>query len=305
MLKYLLLSRILTLNKIIHHMLIKIGWHQHSSLGSFQKNLEQALTSCHSLADQGAKIAFLPELCLNDYFAIREDISNFKFAITIQDPAIQSFQKLAKDRNLFIFLPIFEKRAPGVFHNSCLIISDQGKIMDLYRKMHIPDDPCFYEKYYFTPGDLGWRIVEIAGLKIGVLICWDQWFPEAARINAMRGAQLLYYPTAIAWDDNEPNEWYEEQTDSWRTILRSHSIANGCFTLAVNRVGQEENLKFWGNSFLSSPTGKIETELSTKPQLMVHPVETDKIEEQRLAWPFFRDRRIDYYDDIKYRWLEN
>jgi N-carbamoylputrescine amidase len=231
-------------------------------------------------------------------------MSSFDLAITLEDPLVVNFQSLCKSESLIVVLPIFEKRAPGLYHNSCVVISEEGEILDVYRKMHIPDDPCFYEKYYFTPGDRGWKVVKTSKLKIGLLICWDQWFPEAARLTAMGGADLLYYPTAIGWDDDEPDEIYEEQVDSWRTMLRSHSIANGCFTLAVNRVGQEENLRFWGNSLLASPSGKVMNPLSEDEGMDYAQVNLKEMEQQRRAWPFFRDRRVDAYGDLLKKWRD-
>lgn len=283
----------------------KLGWLQTASQGDLAKNAQVALEGCHQLADDGVNIIFLQELMFSDYFPIREDIEKFDVAMDLDHDSIKSFQAFAKEREVFVCLPFFERRAPGLYHNSCAVLSDQGEVMDLYRKMHIPDDPCFYEKYYFSPGDRGWKVVDCGGLKVGILICWDQWYPEAARLTTMEGADLLYYPTAIGWDAHEPSEWYEEQLDSWKTILRSHSIANGCYTLAVNRVGEEENLKFWGNSFLSSPTGKVIHADATEASAVVQTIDISDIERQRRAWPFFRDRRIDAYDGLTSRWGKN
>ena len=283
-------------------MKVKVAWVQGASRGNPGANAEYYATRCRALAVEGAEVIFLPELMFWDYFAIREDMSTFDLAIPLDDPLVKTFQALAKEKKVILTLPIFEKRAPGVYHNTCLVISEDGEVLDVYRKMHIPDDPCFYEKYYFTPGDLGWKVVKTSKLNIGILICWDQWFPEAARLTAMAGADLLYYPTAIGWDADEPEAIYEEQVDSWRTILRSHSVANGCFTLAVNRVGSEENLKFWGNSLLVSPTGKVLNDLTQDEGSFCADIELKAIEEQRRAWPFFRDRRIDAYSDLTKRW---
>jgi N-carbamoylputrescine amidase len=285
-------------------MSVKIAWIQGASRGTPLLNAEFYLDQCRVAKNNGAEIVFLPELVFWDYFAIREEMSSFDLAITLEDPLVVNFQSLCKSESLIVVLPIFEKRAPGLYHNSCVVISEEGEILDVYRKMHIPDDPCFYEKYYFTPGDRGWKVVETSKLKIGLLICWDQWFPEAARLTAMGGADLLYYPTAIGWDDDEPDEIYEEQVDSWRTMLRSHSIANGCFTLAVNRVGQEENLRFWGNSLLASPSGKVMNPLSEDEGVDYAQVNLKEMEQQRRAWPFFRDRRVDAYGDLLKKWRD-
>ena len=282
---------------------VKISWVQGISQGSAPKNRDYYAEKCHVLADQGAELVFLPELMFWDYFPITENIQAFDLAISLNDPFIQHFQTLARERNLILTVPFFERRAPGIYHNSCCVISEQGEILDVYRKMHIPDDPGFYEKYYFAPGDLGWKVVKTSKLNIGILICWDQWFPEAARATAMAGADLLYYPTAIGWDDKEPSTAVkDEQLESWLTILRSHSVANGCFTLAVNRVGQEGHLNFWGHSLLASPTGKLLNAPTPTEGCGLVKIDKNHIEKQRRAWPFFRDRRIDAYGELLQRW---
>lgn len=285
-------------------MKVKLAWVQGSSKGACSGSSEYYLAETKRCAQEGAEVVFLPELVFWDYFCIREDPKNFDSAITLEDPMVKSFQHLAKSEGVIICLPIFERRAPGLYHNTCLVISEHGEILESYRKMHIPDDPCFYEKYYFAPGDKGWRVVETSKLKIGLLICWDQWFPEAARLTAMAGAELLYYPTAIGWDQDEPESLYEDQVDSWRTILRSHSIANGCFTLAVNRVGREENLKFWGNSLLVGPSGRVLNTLTESEGREFMEIDTAEMEQQRRWWPFFRDRRVDAYGDLGKLWRE-
>jgi N-carbamoylputrescine amidase len=284
---------------------VKIGWIQGCSKGSVETNRDYYASECHHLADQGAEIVFLPELMFWDYFPIIESAAFFDAAIGLDDPLIQHFKALARQRRIILTLPFFERRAPGVYHNSCCVISENGEVLDIYRKMHIPDDPGFYEKYYFSPGDLGWKVVKTSKLNIGLLICWDQWFPEAARCTAMAGADLLYYPTAIAWDDKEPSSAVkEEQLESWLTILKSHSVANGCFTLAVNRVGQEGHLNFWGNSMLASPTGKVLNALHVQEKSEIVEINTLQIEKQRRAWPFFRDRRVDAFGGLLSRWGE-
>lgn len=272
------------------------------SYGSITSNTDALLNHCHGLADSGAKIILLQELCFTDYFPIREDPEHFDLAMDLEHDQLARLKRFAKERSVSLCVPFFERRTAGLYHNSCAVISDQGEMQDLYRKMHIPDDPCFYEKYYFSPGDRGWKMVELNGLKIGILICWDQWFPEAARLTAMKGADLLYYPTAIAWDQNEPKVLHQEQLDSWSTIMRSHSIANGCYSLAVNRVGQEKNLTFWGHSQLCSPSGKILNQPSHDAENTIISIDLSAIETQRRSWPFFRDRRIDAYHDLNKLW---
>ncbi|MBF0198170.1 MAG: acyltransferase [Planctomycetes bacterium] len=281
---------------------VKVAWAQACSQGSFENNAEYYLSKCQELAKQGAELIFLPELFLWDYFAIREDMAVFDQAITLDSPTLKPFKECAQLNQLTLFLPIFEKRAPGVYHNTVVAIGPQGEMLDFYRKMHIPDDPCFYEKYYFSPGDTGFKVIATPKLNVGILICWDQWFPEAARLTAMKGADLLYYPTAIAWDQNEPGEIYEEQCDSWRVINRSHSIANGVYSLAVNRVGTQENLTFWGNSQLTHPTGRVMSLLGSEEGSVLMELDPSAVEAHRKAWPFFRDRRIDAYGDLLKRW---
>lgn len=281
---------------------VKLGIVQSSSQGSLEANLNHYLKLCLTLAHEGAEVIFLPELFLWDYFPIREETIPFQSALPIDSSIFEDFRQIARDYKLCLHLPIFEKRAPGLYHNSSLSIGTEGQNIGLYRKLHIPDDPGFYEKYYFAPGDLGFQVVETPKLKIGMLICWDQWFPEAARITSMMGADLLYYPTAIAWDQQEPSELYEEQLQSWQTIMRSHAIANGVYSLAVNRTGQEENLTFWGNSQLCAPSGKILMQMGLEDYCQVIEVPINASENQRQAWPFFRDRRVDQYHPITQLW---
>jgi N-carbamoylputrescine amidase len=283
---------------------IKIAWCQSSSQGSLVKNHLFYLNQCRELALHGAELIFLPELFLWDYICIEEKIHHFDQAIPLDHPCIEEYRSLAREFKICLFLPIFEKRAEGLYHNTILSIGVSGETLDLYRQMNLPHDNSFYEKYYFTPGDRGFRVVETPKLKVGTLICWDQWFPEAARLTAMQGAELLYYPTAIAWDRNEPDECYEDQLESWKTILRSHSIANNVFTLAVNRIGTEKHLQFWGNSLLSNPIGRVMEQLIMEPQKPIVEISPREIGEHRKAWPFFRDRRIDEYKGLTQRWLD-
>jgi len=203
-----------------------------------------------------------------------------------------------------LVFPFFEKRAKGIYHNSVFVFERDGSVAGFYRKSHIPDDPCFYEKYYFIPGDTGFKAIKTSAGKLGVLICWDQWFPEAARIMALQGADILIYPTAIGWDSNEPKKIYARQLDSWQTVMRGHAIANRLFVLAANRAGKENNLTFWGNSFICAPDGFIIKQLSTNVSAMNVVIDFDEIEQNRRIWPHFRDRRTDLYYDILNTWSE-
>lgn len=286
------------------HVITKVScaWIQAESKHFKAENQSFYMSEIQLAAKEGAEVVFLPELFLSDYFAQEEEPRFFEEAISIDSPEIQALQKLAKSEELILCVPFFEKRATGLYHNSCMVIDEKGEVLDLYRKMHIPDDPGFFEKYYFTPGDSGWKVVKTSKLNLGLLICWDQWFPEAARLTAMAGADCLYYPTAIAWDVKEPEHLYEDQLESWKVMLRSHSIANGCFTVAVNRVGKENDLRFWGNSLAVNPTGRVITPLSLEPQRQHFEIDLSEMELQRRSWPFFRDRRVDAYHDLTKVW---
>ena len=281
---------------------------QGTSQKDFNKNLKYYSEKIQSAAEHEAKLIVLPELFLWDYFPISEDTKHFDSAISISSDAIKHFQLLAKDLKIVLTLPIFEKRGEGVYHNSCLIIENNGEIVGHYRKMHIPDDPGFYEKYYFTPGDLGFTVTKTSLGNIGVLICWDQWFPEAARIMALKGADILIYPTAIGWDDNESCEnksrqaLNTEQVEAWTTIMRGHAIANGIHVMAVNRVGKEGHLNFWGHSFVADPYGSIIHQDKTDESVTQVEIDFSKTKECRRTWPFFRDRRIDNYQTLLKSW---
>ena len=283
---------------------MRITWLQIKSLGNVQDNFQSLQNTLNHLEPQNkADLIILPELCLWDYFCITENVAHFDQAITLDSPIIANLSKTAKNIKSVIVFPFFEKRAEGIFHNSVIAIEKDGSIAGLYRKMHIPDDPGFYEKFYFIPGDLGFTPINTSVGKLGVLICWDQWFPEGARLMAMNGADLLIYPTAIGWDDHEPKSVYESQVDAWQTIMRSHSIANGVHTIAVNRIGKEGHLQFWGNSFCSDPFGKFLTkDNSEKNTLTTLDIDINQNKEARKIWPFFRDRRIDKYQDLLKVW---
>ena len=283
----------------------KAAWIQGKSQGNLKKNIDYYSKKITQAAESGSKMIILPELFLSDYFPITEDKKNFTLAITTDSDIVKNFRDLAKSLKIVLIFPFFEKQAEGIYHNSCLVIENNGEIVGHYRKMHIPDDPGFYEKYYFTPGDLGFTAVKTSLGKIGVMICWDQWFPEAARIMALNGAELIIYPTAIAWDDNEPKNVYPEQLDAWITMMRSHAIANGIHILAANRVGQEGHLNFWGHSFMADPYGNIVHQDKTTEVISEVEVDFDKTKECRNIWPFFRDRRVDKYSSLLKLWDNN
>lgn len=284
---------------------IKTSYIQGKSQGNIQKNIEYYSSKIEQASKFGSKLIVLPELFLWDYFPITENIKHLDTAVEIDSKEVKHFQDLAKKLKVVLVLPIYEKRAEGIYHNSCLIVENNGEIIGHYRKMHIPDDPGFYEKYYFIPGDNGFLVTKTSVGNIGVLICWDQWFPEGARITALKGADILIYPTAIGWDDYESRELYPDQVDAWTTIMRSHAIANGIFVLAVNRVGQEGHLNFWGYSFLANPYGKVVHQDKTEEALTNLDIDLSEIKSARAVWPFFRDRRIDKYDTLLKSWAEN
>ena len=270
-----------------------------------EKNLKKAIAGIGQAAKKGAQIVCLQELFRSQYFCQTEDIELFKLAEPIPGPSTEALSKVAKQKNVVIVASLFEKRAAGVYHNTAVIIDKSGKIAGKYRKMHIPDDPLYYEKFYFTPGDLGFQTYDTAYGKVGALVCWDQWFPEAARLTALGGAQLLFYPTAIGWLPDENPEVNEAQHSAWETIQRAHAIANGVFVVAVNRVGREGKLNFWGQSFVADPFGRILAKASAdKEEILVVDCDLTRIEETRQNWPFLRDRRIDAYNGLHLRFGE-
>jgi len=277
---------------------VRLGLIQSACLSNTEENLQNALESARNAVERGAQIICLPEMYRSRYFCQTEDSSNFDLAETIPGPSTEAFQSFAKKHNAAIIVPVFEKRAEGLYHNSAVIIDADGSIAGVYRKMHIPDDPCFYEKYYFTPGDSGFKCFETQFGRIGVLICWDQWFPEAARLTALSGAQIVFYPTAIGFQDCDA-EISSAQADAWRTVQRGHAISNGVFVASVNRVGREEAIQFWGDSFISDPFGKLIAQSSNEmPDILVADCDLGQIEETRRHWPFLRDRRVDSYSNI-------
>jgi len=267
------------------------------------KNIEKTISAIRDGASRGAQVICLQELFQSVYFCYEENASFFDLAESIPGPMTNRLGDLAKELGVVIVASMFEKRAAGIFHNTTAVIDSDGKYLGKYRKMHIPDDPGYYEKYYFTPGDLGYLVFDTQFAKIGVLVCWDQWYPEAARLTALKGAEVLVYPTAIGWDVEEKNnEINREQYQAWQTIQRSHSIANGIPVVSVNRVGIEHGQQFWGGSFVSNAFGRVIFQAShDQEEVAVVPVDVDSSEYYRKTWPFFRDRRIDSYGDITKR----
>ena len=273
-------------------------------------NLEKAIEFIREAAGQGAAIVCLPELFRSQYFCQSEDHANFALAEEIPGPTTQRLEPIARENNVVFVASLFEKRAAGVYHNTAAIIDADGKFLGKYRKMHIPDDPAFYEKFYFTPGDLGFKAWETQRGNIGVCVCWDQWYPEAARLTALRGAQLLVYPTAIGWHPAEKEQYGTAQHSAWETMQRSHAISNGCYVAAVNRVGFENpaggaGIEFWGQSFICAPSGEILAKGGAdREEIVAAEVDWGRIDVQRTHWPFLRDRRIDAYQGIEKRLID-
>jgi N-carbamoylputrescine amidase len=273
-------------------------------------NLERAVDFISKAANDGAQIVCLPELYRSQYFCQSEDHANFALAEMIPGPSTDAFTNVARQLSVVIVVSLFEKRAPGVYHNTAVVIDADGKLLGKYRKMHIPDDPGFYEKFYFTPGDLGFQNWKTQRGNVGVCVCWDQWYPEAARLTALRGAEILFYPTAIGWHPKEKDKYGAAQFSAWQTMQRSHAIANGCFVAAVNRVGHEapaggDGIEFWGQSFICAPSGEILAQGSVDGEEIVSAeIEWERVNEHRTHWPFLRDRRIDAYGGIQERLIE-
>jgi N-carbamoylputrescine amidase len=279
-------------------------------------NLEKAAERVHEAARQGADVICLPELFRAQYFCQREDIALFDLAETIPGPSTERLAAVAREEKIVVVASLFERRAPGLYHNTAAVIERDGSITGLYRKMHIPDDPLYYEKFYFTPGDLGFRAFDTSAGKIGTLVCWDQWYPEGARITALQGANVLFYPTAIGWHPHEKEEFGTAQYEAWQITQRAHAIANGVYVAAVNRVGVEHGdirgnrvegpgLEFWGGSFLADPFGRIIAKAShDREEILIGEIDLRKMEDTRRNWPFLRDRRIDAYGPIVSRFLD-
>jgi N-carbamoylputrescine amidase len=275
------------------------------------ENLDKAEAKIREAAARGAQIISLHELFTGEYFCRSEDPELFNLAEAVPGPTTERLAKLAKEKNVALVVSLFERRAPGIYHNTCAILDADGSYLGKYRKMHIPDDPLYYEKFYFTPGDLGFLNFDTKFARIGVQICWDQWYPEGSRITALQGAQVIFYPTSIGWHPHEKAQVGAAQLDAWRTIQRSHAIANGVFVAVVNRVGYEgkpdtgdPGLEFWGNSFIADPFGEFIAEASAhQEEILVVECDPAKSEDTRRNWPFLRDRRIDAYPPINNRWL--
>ena len=276
-----------------------------------QTNLDFSIEKIHEAAANNADLVVLPELHLGPYFCQSEDYNNFDLAQPIPGPTTAILSDVAKKLDIVIVSTIFEKRAPGLYHNTAVVFDKDGSIAGKYRKMHIPDDPGFYEKYYFTPGDLGFKPIETSIGKLGVLVCWDQWYPEAARLMALAGAELLIYPTAIGWDPEDTPEQQQRQLDAWITIQRSHAVANGIPVISCNRIGFElapdstTGINFWGNSFIAGSQGDIITSANdSETKLLCCTIDSAKAERVRQIWPFLRDRRIDEYGDLTRRFID-
>lgn len=288
----------------------RLGLVQTRSVADPEKNLKSTIEGIRTAAARGAEVICTQELFRTPYFCQKESAEAFDLAEPIPGPTTQVLQAEAKKLGVVLIGSLFERRVEGLYHNTAVIVDADGSLLGTYRKMHIPDDPGFYEKYYFTPGDQGFRVWRTRYADIGVLICWDQWFPEAARLTALQGAELLLYPTAIGWLPSEKADRGAIQRDSWRTIQRSHAIANGCFVAAVNRVGTEiegegEGIEFWGSSFVAGTSGEILAEASLDaPEVVVAELDRRRIKDTRIEWPFFRDRRIDAYEALTRRFID-
>ena len=291
-------------------MTVKIAVAQNRCTGDLAENLAAAERGVRNAAAKGAQIICLQELFRSVYFCQVEDHKYFELGEPIPGPTTERMQELAKELGVVIIASLFEKRTAGLYHNTAAVIDADGSYLGKYRKMHIPDDPLFYEKFYFTPGDLGFQAFDTKFARIGVCVCWDQWYPEAARLTALRGAQILFYPTAIGWHPSEKEKYGTRQHSYWETIQRGHAIANGCYVAAPNRIGHEapdggEGIEFWGQSFICDPAGQILAKASVdQEEVLVVEADLDAVDTQRTHWPFLRDRRIDAYSDITRRLID-
>ncbi len=294
----------------------KVGLIQMACSPDPEQNLKHAIEMVRDAAKRGAKIVCLPELFRTQYFCQREDAALFDLAEAVPGPTTEALAKVAREKKIVLIASVFEKRTRGIYHNTAAILDADGSLTGIYRKMHIPDDPLYYEKFYFTPGDLGFKAFDTAVGSIGTLVCWDQWFPEGARVTALQGAHVLFYPTAIGWHPAEKKQFGKAQHDAWRTIQRAHAIANGVYVAVVNRVGHETGnvngksakgagLEFWGGSFLCDPFGTVIAEGShNKEEVLIGEVDLKKLEDVRRNWPFLRDRRIESYTAITHRFVD-
>lgn len=289
---------------------LRVGLIQTACTPDPRQNFERTLALATAAAKAGVQILCTQELYRSQYFCQAEEHANFALAETIPGPSTDRFQKLARRFGIVIVASLFERRAAGLYHNTAVVIDADGELLGLYRKMHIPDDPLFYEKFYFTPGDLGFRAWKTRYAKIGVLVCWDQWYPEAARLTAMQGAEILFYPTAIGWHPSEKEAHGVVQHDSWETIQRSHAIANGCFVVVPNRIGLEQpaggdGIEFWGQSFIAGTSGQILARASSdREEVLSADIDLGQVDRTRTHWPFLRDRRIDAYGDLTKRLID-
>lgn len=284
---------------------VSIGLIQTACSAEPAANLKKTLAAAERAAKQGAQIICTQELFRSQYFCQTEDHRFFELAEPIPGPTTEAFQQVARAREVVLIVSLFERRAAGVYHNTAVVIDADGSLLGRYRKMHIPDDPLYYEKFYFTPGDLGFRAWPTRYGRVGVLVCWDQWYPEGARLTALQGAEILFYPTAIGWHTSEKKQFGRKQYDAWVTIQRSHAIANGVFVAAPNRIGPEGTVQFWGGSFVCDPFGEIiATAGHDKEEVLIAKCDLGKVEETRQHWPFLRDRRIDAYGGITQRLLD-
>lgn len=286
---------------------VKVGLVQMSCVKDVQPNVERAIKGIREAAAKGAQIVCLQELFTSLYFCDVEDYENFKLAEPIPGPTTDTLSSVAKELGVVIIASLFEKRAQGLYHNTTAVIDADGTYLGKYRKMHIPDDPAYFEKFYFTPGDMGYKVFKTKFATFGVLICWDQWYPEAARLTALMGAEILFYPTAIGWATSQDEATNQEQYNAWQIMQRAHAVSNGVHVVSVNRVGLEQDglMKFWGGSFVSNPFGKLEYLAShDKEETAVVEIDTAKTDFYRTHWPFMRDRRIDSYGDITKRYID-
>lgn len=286
---------------------VKVGLVQMSCTADKEQNIQKAIDRVKEAAAKGAQIVCLQELFTSLYFCDVEDYENFKLADPIPGPITDKFGKLAGELGVVIIASLFEKRAQGLYHNTTVVLDADGSYLGKYRKMHIPDDPAYYEKFYFTPGDVGYKIFKTKFATFGVLICWDQWYPEAARITALMGAEILFYPTAIGWATAQDAETNTEQYNAWQTIQKSHAVANGIHVVTVNRVGLEQKgaMKFWGGSFIANPMGTLLYQAShDMEEIIIKEIDLSKTDTYRTHWPFMRDRRIDSYQPITKRYID-
>lgn len=285
--------------------IVNVGIVQTSCSKDLENNLRKAVEGIEEAAKDGAQIVCLQELFKSTYFCDVEDYDNFSLAEEIPGPTTELFSNLAKKHKIVIVASLFEKRAQGLYHNTAAVIDADGSYLGKYRKMHIPDDPGYYEKFYFTPGDLGFKVFETKYAKIGVLVCWDQWYPEAARITSLMGAEMLFYPTAIGWHSSQDEQTNKEQHNAWQTIQQSHSVANGIPVIGVNRTGVEGEMQFWGGSFVTNAFGWLEYKAPHLEEVTkVVPIDMTKSDSYRVHWPFLRDRRIDAYSPIEKRFID-